>query len=60
MDGSGEYFLGLRCGRVYAERLVPQPTPAPRAFGLAAQQETCTMVTGGTGGLGLAFTKQAC
>ena len=58
MDGTGEYILALRCGRVYAERLVAQPAPAPRAVGLAAQQ--CAMVTGGTGGLGLAFTEQAC
>ena len=60
VDASGEYFLALRCGRVYAERLVPQPAPAPRAVGLAAQQGACAMVTGATGGLGLAFTKQVC
>ena len=60
VDGSGEYFLALLCGRVYAERLVTQPAPALRAVGRCMQQDSCAMVTGGTGGLGLAYTKQAC
>ena len=60
VESSGEYLMALRCGRVFAERLVSQPAPAPRAAGLTAAQGACVMVTGGTGGLGLAFTKQAC
>ena len=54
---SGEYCVALRSGRVYAERLVPQQVPALRRSDLGAPDVTA-VVSGGTQGLGMAFTKQ--
>lgn len=56
---SGEGCCALRGGQLFAERLVPQPSPArQRRPALQCHPNMACVVTGGTRGLGLQFGRQ--
>ena len=56
VERSGERCVALHNGRVYVERLVRAPDPAQRP--LEPNHGKTIVVTGGTKGLGLDYTKQ--
>ena len=56
IQGSGEYVMALRDGRLLAERLVPAIMPLPRP---TLPPCHTSIITGGTKGLGLAYAKHA-
>lgn len=58
VEGSREYCLALRHGRLYAERLVPSPQPRLRPVRHSTLPST-TIVSGGAKGLGLEHTRRA-
>ena len=58
VEGSHEYCLALRHGRLYAERLVPSPQPRLRPVSRRAHPST-TIISGGAKGLGAECTRRA-
>ena len=58
IDGSHEYCMALRHGRLYAERLIPSPQPRLRPTSRSPQPST-TIISGGVKGLGLEYARQA-
>ena len=58
IDGSHEYCLALRHGRLYTERLVPSPQPRLRPISRSPNPST-TIISGGAKGLGLEYARRA-
>lgn len=58
VEGSNEYCLALRHGRLYAERLVPSPQPRLKPVRHSIHPGT-TIISGGAKGLGLECTRRA-
>ena len=56
IESPSAYHVGIHGNLIYAERLVPMPTPAARDMPSAFP--TTTVVIGGTKGLGLEYIKE--